>query len=51
MPGITIITDCWRVYLNFSSIVYNHSTVNHSQNFIDTILEPIHKRLKIVGYF
>ena len=37
-PGSTIVTDCWRGYLNIESIPnmsYTHLTVNHQQNFVD----------------
>lgn len=38
-PGTTIITDCWRGYLNIRDICqdmgYNHETINHSENFVD----------------
>lgn len=30
-----VITDCWRGYLNISSLGYFHRTVNHSLNFVN----------------
>ena len=36
-PGTTIISDCWSAYGGIEAMgeLYEHFTVNHSQNFID----------------
>ena len=34
-PGITIISDCWRVYNSLSEEGFKHLTVNRSVNFVD----------------
>jgi transposase-like protein len=36
-PGTHIISDCWRAYAMIEEYGYEHSTVNHSLNFIDPI--------------
>ncbi|KII74513.1 putative transposase-like protein [Thelohanellus kitauei] len=33
--GSIIISDCWKAYNELSECRYIHSTVNHSQNFLD----------------
>lgn len=33
----TIITDCWKGYINLDTYFYRHQTVNHSENFISPI--------------
>ena len=35
-PGKTIISDCWKSYDCLSEEDFEHLTVNHSQNFVDT---------------
>jgi len=37
-PGSIIYTDCWRGYRTneLTALGYHHSTVNHSDNFVDT---------------
>lgn len=40
--GSHIITDCWRSYLNIQSYGYIHSTINHSENFINPNDQNIH---------
>lgn len=37
LPGLTIISDCWRAYAKLDKHNYKHLTVNHSQGFKDTI--------------
>lgn len=34
VPGVTIITDCWRAYVKLGDKGYHHLTVNHSINFV-----------------
>ena len=34
-PGIAIFTDCWKGHLALSVHEYIHSTVNHSENFVN----------------
>lgn len=35
--GSTLITDCWRGYVDLQRLGYHHQTVNHSQTFVDPI--------------
>jgi transposase-like protein/ribosomal protein S27AE len=35
--GSTIFTDGWRGYTNLANLGYTHYTVNHKENFIDSI--------------
>ena len=35
LPGTTVISDLWRAYGGINAIGFNHSTVNHSINFVD----------------
>lgn len=35
-PKITIISDCWKAYSNLSKCGYQHLTVNHSIEFVNT---------------
>lgn len=35
LPGTDVVSDCWASYSSLSLEGYNHSTVNHSQNFVD----------------
>lgn len=37
LPGTHVITDCWKSYNNLEKYGYQHSTVNHSQNFVDPV--------------
>ena len=32
-PGTTIVSDCWKGYMNLSKHGYIHKTVNHSVEF------------------
>lgn len=34
--GTTIISDCWKAYSRLESLGYNHLTVNHSKEFVDS---------------
>ncbi len=34
-PGSIIISDCWKSYVNIEKHGYTHSTVNHSQEFVN----------------
>lgn len=33
--GTTIISDCWKGYINLSKYGYDHKTVNHSKEFVN----------------
>ncbi|GFR10848.1 putative transposase-like protein [Trichonephila clavata] len=35
-PGTTVISDCWKSYERLSERGYNHLTVNHSLEFVDS---------------
>jgi len=35
LPGTTIYSDQWPAYRNLNNLGYIHSTINHSQNFVD----------------
>ena len=35
LPGTTIYSDQWPAYRKLNNLGYIHSTVNHSQNFVD----------------
>lgn len=37
LPGITIMSDCWRAYRCLPDHGYFHATVNHSENFADPV--------------
>ena len=34
-PESIVYSDCWRAYNNLSNIFESHSTVNHSENFVN----------------
>ena len=34
-PGTVIVSDCWKAYCNLEKHGYTHSTVNHSQEFVN----------------
>ncbi|XP_038047285.1 uncharacterized protein LOC119721326 [Patiria miniata] len=34
-PGTTIISDCWKAYINLPKYGYTHETVNHSKEFVN----------------
>ena len=34
-PGTVIVSDCWKAYYNLEKHGYTHSTVNHSQEFVN----------------
>lgn len=42
IEGTTIYSDQWRGYLNLEAYGYNHSTVNHSENFLSPEDNTIH---------
>lgn len=35
-PGSIIYSDCWKAYDRIDKTVYQHDTVNHSINFVDS---------------
>ena len=35
VPGSIIYSDCWKAYEKIDKKTYQHSVVNHSQNFVD----------------
>ena len=37
MPGTCIISDEWAAYHSLSQQGYNHTTVNHTENFVDSV--------------
>ena len=47
-PGTTIVSDCWKAYVNLSKHGYIHKTVNHSVEFVNE--EGFHTN-KIEGYW
>ncbi|XP_029053136.1 uncharacterized protein LOC114880853 isoform X2 [Osmia bicornis bicornis] len=34
-PGSIIYSDCWKAYKKIDKKIYQHSVVNHSENFVD----------------
>lgn len=34
-PGSIIYSDCWKAYEQIDKNIYQHHTVNHSENFVD----------------
>ena len=46
--GTTIHSDCWPAYHGLSSLGYNHSMVNHSENFVDPITLTNIQRIKAI---
>lgn len=48
VPGTTIISDCWKGYINLEHYGYIHKTVNHSQEFVN--IEGDHTN-KIEGHW
>lgn len=47
-PGTTIVSDCWKGYVNLSKHGYIHETVNHSVDFVNE--EGFHTN-KIEGHW
>lgn len=35
-PGTTIVSDCWKCYVNLEKYGYQHKTVNHSVEFVNS---------------
>ena len=35
-PGTLIVSDCWKSYVNLEKNGYEHATVNHSKEFVNT---------------
>lgn len=35
LPGTTIVSDCWKAYVNLEKNGYIHKTVNHSKEFVN----------------
>ena len=35
LPGTSIISDCWKGYINLEKYGYKHKTVNHSKEFVN----------------
>lgn len=35
-PGSIIYNDCWKVYGEIDEEIYQHNTMNHTNNFIDS---------------
>ena len=47
-PGTTIVSDCWKAYVNLENHGYIHKTVNHSKEFVNE--EGFHTN-KIEGHW
>ena len=47
-PGTTIVSDCWKAYVNLEKHGYIHKTVNHSMEFVNE--EGFHTN-KIEGHW
>lgn len=47
-PGTTIYSDCWKGYINLADNGYNHSTVNHSEEYVT--IDGVHTN-KIEGHW
>ena len=47
-PGTTIVSDCWKGYINLEKHGYVHKTVNHSVEFVND--EGFHTN-KIEGHW
>ena len=46
LPGTHIVSDGWRAYnniVNLNNGVYTHATVNHSENFVDSVDPETHR--------
>ena len=35
--GTTIVSDCWKAYINLEKHGYEHQTVNHSKEFVNNV--------------